>query len=759
MTAETRSELERAEPPEVLDLLVVGGGPGGTAVAFRGRELGLSVLVVDYDDLMKRIRDYSKDKLILPGFGGGDAMRFPKGDRLVDALRFGPIDKDDMCACWKELYREHGVPVRVGVELTGLEADSGGTWRAQCWDHRERCDASFAARAVAIAIGRGVPRRFDIPGNTDGIAYRLDDATAYVGRPACVIGGGTSAAEAVIAISNAKAQAGDPTALYWSYRGDRMPRVSKALAEVFFEAYVGNGNIRYYPKSEPVAIVAGADRREYLSIRVDRREMAERPSETSHLEFLKEDCIACIGEDIPESLLASFGIHMATGGPGGRKRMVVSRWLESCQPNVFLVGDLLSQAYLETDDFEADPAGFREIKHRGNIKAALRDGVLVAEAVKQRLEGRAEIEVRLEDAEEVAAGAAPVAALTQPVDSGGPPPESLEPDRAEVEREAWLVRLLPTGVEENEYPVRSRGVTTIGSGECDVSFPSDSMLAKLHASISHTEDGWFLRDDGSETGVFLRLPAARKREIGARDLLRIGRQFLLFGGEGDGYGFTHYDHAGREVGRHALEAKVTIVGRKAPDITLAAEDGTLSRRHLALSIEEGRLLAKDLKSVNGSYLRVRTATALEPGDQIRAGQQVLVFTLRAEEEARERAAARAAQAAAAEPATPEKAEKAAAAASVAFKGTAGSFPARPLQTVCEVAEENGVAIVAECHSGICGSDPVRILAGAEHVAGAADDRERETLEELCELEPGPCRLACMLRVRGPVEIEILESKS
>ncbi len=742
-----------AKAPSPLDVLIVGGGPGGTAVAFRARELDLAVLVVDYDDLMKRIRDYSKDKLILPGFGGGDAMRFPKGGRLVDALRFGPVDKDEICACWKDLYREHEVPARVGLELTGLERSADGLWRAECWDHRERREESLAARAVVIAIGRGVPRRFDIPGNSDGISYRLEDPEPYVGRPACVIGGGTSAAEAVIAISNAKARAGDGTAIYWSYRGDRMPRVSKALAEVFFEAYVGNGNIRYYPMSEPVAIVAGADRREYLSVRVDRRTMAERPSETSHLEFLKEDCVACIGEDIPEKLLASFGIHMATGGQNRRKRMVVSRWLESCQPNVFLVGDLLSQAYLETDDFDGDPAGFREVKHRGNIKAALRDGVLVAEVIRQRLEGRAEIEVRLEDADEVAAPSAAVAAFTRPVDSGGPPAESLEPERAEVEREAWLVRRLPTGVEENEYPVRSRGVTTIGSGGCDVSFPSDSMLSKVHASISHNEDGWFLRDDGSDTGVFLRLTPARKREVGPRDLLRIGRQFLLFGREDGVFTLTHYDHEGRELGRHELAGTVTIVGRKAPDITIAEDDATLSRRHLALSIEDGRLLAKDLKSVNGSYLRVRTATRLEAGDQLRVGQQILTFTLREQEEERERARQ---AAAAARPARAPAAKGAEAA--VAFKGSSGRFAVRPLQTVCEVAEENGVAIVAECHSGICGSDPVRILAGAEHVSDGPDDQERETLEDLCGLEPGPCRLACMLRVRGPVEIEILDAK-
>lgn len=242
---------------------------------------------------------------------------------------------------------------------------------------------------MVLAIGRGVPRRFDIPGNTDGIAFRLSDPSAYVGKPACVIGGGTSAAEAVIAVSTAKAEAGDPTAVYWSYRGDKMPRVSKALAEVFFEAYVGNGNVRYYPRSEPSAVVTGGDRLEYLSIRVDRRHMEGRPSETSHLEFPKESCIACIGEDIPRSLLASCGVRMVTGGPKKRQWMMVNRYLESEQPNVYLVGDILSQAYFETDDFGADPALFREVKHRGNIKSALRDGVKVAQVIHQRLAGKA----------------------------------------------------------------------------------------------------------------------------------------------------------------------------------------------------------------------------------------------------------------------------------------------------------------------------------------------------------------------------------
>src|SRR6185295_4802792 len=112
-------------------------------------------------------------------------------------------------------------------------------YEARIWNHRGNVEMLYTARNIILAIGAGSPRRFDIPGNTDGLAFRLDDAETYVGEPALVIGGGTSACEAVIYISNAKVKAGDATAVYWSYRADKMPKVSKALSDVFFDAYVG----------------------------------------------------------------------------------------------------------------------------------------------------------------------------------------------------------------------------------------------------------------------------------------------------------------------------------------------------------------------------------------------------------------------------------------------------------------------------------------------------------------------------------------
>lgn len=743
---------------DLLDLLVVGGGPAGTAAAFRGRELGLNVLVIELDDLMKRIRDYSKDKLILPGFGGGDTMRFPRGGEMIRDLRFSPIDKDDMCAEWKSLHQRHGVPSRIGVELQGLEWQPQGAYAVQVFDHTTRQTETLLAKHVVLAIGRGVPRRFDIPGNTDGIAFQLKDPHAYVGRPACVIGGGTSAAEAVIALSTAKVAAGDPTAVYWSYRGDKMPRVSRALAAVFFEAYVGHGNIRYYPESDPVAVVTGADRKEYLAIRVDRRHMDGRPTETAHLEFPKSSCIACIGEDLPEQLLASLGAPMVVGGPKQRKRVVVNRFLETRQPNVYMVGDILSQAYFETDDFDADPSTFREVKHRGNIKTALRDGVMVAQVVTQRLAGVVEVDLRVEDDPEPEANIEVSRAIPIAKGVAAPHPSSVDTAR-EVDGGARLIRVLPGGVQEDEFPLPAEGVATLGRRGCDINFESDTEISPQHASLLQREGEFFLRDDGSSTGIFLQVPSNRRIAIGHGDLLRMGRQFLLFSRKSGVFSFTHFDVEGKKQGRHKLQEGTVVLGRQAPDYTLDPTDNTLSRRHVSLTTQGRQLFIKDLKSANHSYLRVQGERALEHGDHFRLGKQLLALSTRDDlvlDVGAPSAISSGASGVFTSPASipppdvmvPEGMQ-------VVFQGHDRVLQGSADQTLCDVAETHGIPINAECHSGICGSDPIRILSGRENLLDEPSDGERETLEDICGLEPGDCRLACMVRFKGPVKVEIL----
>ncbi len=734
--------------PEILDLLIVGGGPAGTAAALRARELGLRALVIDRDDLMSRIRDYSKDKLIYPHYGGGDRMRFPKAGELVAQIPFAPIDKDDLCRRWKSLYYQHGLGAQTGVELLGLQGQDG-SWKAQAFNHNQKSELAFQARHVAIAVGRGVPRTLDIPGNALGVNYRLSDPGLFVQGPVCVIGGGTSAAEAVIALSRAKVRAADPSSVYWSYRGEKMPRVSKALHEEFFEAFVVNGNIRYCPRSEPAGIVMAEDHQEYFSLRTDRRRLEGRPCETSHLEFPKEQVIACIGQDLPERFLNSMGIFM--GEEGKRKHMLVRPVLETQQPNVYLIGDVLSQYYFETEDFQADPAAFQRIRHPGNIKSAVRDGVYIADVVADRLKGGNGFSVVIADLEEEAAESG-TEALEQTI-APRPADEISRIIQLEEEAPAMLLRVLPGGIEDSEHPVPSDGALTIGRSGCDLSFADDDLLSERHASISRGAKGFLLRDDGSRNGVFFQLVPGKARVVVPGDLISLGRQFLLVGENDQGAFFSHYDQSGKSIGRHPLSEEPLILGRQSPDVTLDRSDKTLSRRHLTLAMKEQGILATDLNSSNGTYLKIRDALLLEHDDRFRAGQQQFLFQLRDEGPRQRRYAQPVTEKESAAQATPSPTPTEDDRGSVTFEGLGKTCPLAG-RTISRAAEEHGIEIDVECEMGLCGLDPVRIVSGQEHL-NPCGEQESEALRKK-GLEPGQYRFACVARASGPVVVELLE---
>jgi nitrite reductase (NADH) large subunit len=73
------------------------------------------------------------------------------------------------------------------------------------------------------------------------------------------------------------------------------------------------------------------------------------------------------------------------------------------------------------------------------------------------------------------------------------------------------------------------------------------------------------------------------------------------------------------------------------------------------------------------------------------------------------------------------------------------------QTLLELAEANDLQIEAGCRMGICGADPVAIVAGMSNLSGISDD-EQATLERLGLAEN--TRMACCCRVNGPVSVSL-----
>lgn len=754
--------VEGAAPlPEVLDVFIAGGGPAGTAAAVRAKEYGLSCLVIDYDDLMKRIRDYPKEKLIKPNYGGGDKLQWPGGGPLLASLCFDDIDKDEMVKAWKARYKEYGVSAKIGSEFTGLARLDDGVWEVRTWNHRAGKEIRYRARCVVIAMGAGVPRRFDIPGNTDGLAFRLDDAAHYVGSPALVIGGGTSAAEAVIAISNAKADAEDKTAVYWSYRGDRLPKVSKALSEVFFDAYVGNGNIRYLAFSEPVAVVTAPDKNDYLSVLVDRKVIEGRPPETVHLEFPKHQVVACIGEDLPVKFLQSCGTMIPT--VNRQSLMLVNRDGELSLPGVFLVGDARGPKYLRCADFN-DSTTYEQVIQKRNIKAAMVEAVAVIDVIGTRL-GKA-------------------AALVAPRPAAPPivPPAPSEPvDARPPQRETQLVVLHPDGTPEELFPI-SKDITTIGRSGADVTC-DDVYMADQHARLVKRAGGHAIEDTGSGSGVWIRTQGAGGRPLKEADVVWVGGQILMATKQGEHWAVAHYDGEGAYKATYPIGERGAFVGRGS-EVTLDPADMSLSRRHAQFRVEGGVLNVFDLGSKNGTYVKLTAPLALANGDEFRVASKRFRFEMFApvsklsQADVVVEAPVAPEPALAAEPARPAAAlPEGGSLATIAhpefpvsfgvpatmdilhayFENLKARFPGCKVSKQGEPAEHTDEPLGWECKVGLCGLCAIQILEGADNfVAVDPGQPEMNTITNKAFLEGDPkrYRLACLARIKGPVKLAI-----
>ena len=744
--------IELAAPvdlPDVLDMLIVGGGPAGTAAAFRAKELGLTALVIEIDDVIKRIRDYDAEKPIKPDFGAGRQMGFPKAGELIEQLHFSDVKGSDLCRSWKQLYRDHSVPVQVGVELLGLEPDGEENWRALVRNHRTETDGAFRARYVVLALGAGMPRRLDVPGDVRAIGSRLVAAERYVGGAACVIGGGVSAVEAVISISATKAAVADATAVYWSHRGHQMPRVPQALAGAMAQAMEEHRNVRLLPASVPREVADTADGK-VLRVQVERREAPGAPVETTQLEFEVGRVVACIGQEIDWTLLHGIGVYQVTGGPRSKKAIPLNALLESRQPHVHVIGDTLNIAYLECEDYDGDASAFAEVKHRGNIKASLGDGVKVAEVIAQRLAGKIEIRVELAFVD----GSAPAVAgeVTSPAPVADPPPSTPQAD-AEPSP-AVLMRLIDREVEAEQYVLSTNRDTSIGRRDCDICFGEDTSLADRHATVRPDGDHFIVFDESSSDGVFLYLTDGSGRVVAPGAIVRVGAQWIVFGTTDDPLRLMHHDARGRRVGEHRLREGTQILGRAAPDITLAATDMSLSRRHASVVVSGGAVFVRDLNSVNGTFLKVDGPARLLDGDILRLGHQTLRFGVA--EAMMRTEVLRVHTSRLRPPPTPTPPGRAPAEGLViVFQNREQTCGFKPGQTICEVAESNGVALTADCHKGICGSDPVRILSGQEHLDPITDE-ERDTLDDICAVDPSTHRLACRARPTGPVVVEIVD---
>ncbi len=177
-----------------LDLLIIGAGPAGLSAALAAKEEGLRYVVLEKGLIADTIYRYP---IGLTVFSTPNELELRAGD--LKPCREKPT-REELLSYYVRLSLKEDLNIRTGEEALTIERtiDQGqGGFEI----HTTRSSYSAARLLVAIG-GLARPRRLGVPGEElPKVHDRFTEAYPYVRKDALVVGGGNSAAEAALFLS------------------------------------------------------------------------------------------------------------------------------------------------------------------------------------------------------------------------------------------------------------------------------------------------------------------------------------------------------------------------------------------------------------------------------------------------------------------------------------------------------------------------------------------------------------------------------
>src|SRR5437870_2220157 len=185
---------------ESLDLLIIGAGPAGLSAADAAAIEGLTYVVIEKATIANTIRQYPVGRTM---FSTPNELEMREGS--LHPVRDKPT-REELLSHYIHFVLDHDLRVTTGEEVTDVKADhaDGFIVQTRCRDfHAEEQENKYRARNVLFAFGAMEhPRRLNIPGeDLAKVRHRFVEPYPYVRKEALVVGGGNSAAEAALFLS------------------------------------------------------------------------------------------------------------------------------------------------------------------------------------------------------------------------------------------------------------------------------------------------------------------------------------------------------------------------------------------------------------------------------------------------------------------------------------------------------------------------------------------------------------------------------
>ena len=226
----------------VYDLVCVGAGPAGIGATLAAKKAGLKCYTFDQGDIGGTVFNFPRNKIV---------MTAPVNLPIYGKVKLNETTKEALLALWNDVIEQTKLEFSSGEKMTGLENIGSGEKNLF---KVTTSKGEYKAKRVLLAIGRrGTPRKLGVQGEErPTVTYRLLDAEQHKGESVLVVGGGDSAVEAAIAISEEKL--GNTVTL--SYRRDTFSRI-KPMNRTRFEEAVEAGRVEFLGGSNVKEIKAG----------------------------------------------------------------------------------------------------------------------------------------------------------------------------------------------------------------------------------------------------------------------------------------------------------------------------------------------------------------------------------------------------------------------------------------------------------------------------------------------------------------------
>jgi thioredoxin reductase (NADPH) len=339
----------------MYDLVIIGSGPAGLSASLAAKRVGLDYVVLERGIIADTIYHFP---IARPLFSTANELELQPGSLPAT---FRPT-REELLKHYMITASQHGLNIRTGENVWKIEpVEDGFVVHAS--------SGGFLTRSVLAALGGfGRERHLEVPGeNSSRVSYRFSEPFQYAMKGVLVVGGGNSAAEAALALS----EVGAAVTLAVRTPSLDIPVSESTVARAAIKPWVrepldraiASGAVQLLTSSEVVRLTADAA---FLEVSAE----ADPTVPDQIVEVPCDHIFALIGADPDTSLLEGAGARIAEDG----RPVYDPVTYETTVPGLFIAGHLTRERHIKNAIRNAE----RVVEYIGeHIGAYSCDGVLV----------------------------------------------------------------------------------------------------------------------------------------------------------------------------------------------------------------------------------------------------------------------------------------------------------------------------------------------------------------------------------------------